>query len=141
MALLSQAKKSECGTAQPSSKVGCQNHCQKPVYHPIRRLEKRPKTQTDKQTYKQKLTCRSSANFVSAGQKSFLLSRRSMEGSYILFSCSFLQNSFSDERPANLLDDPGLTKSNTPKITNPCTWYLLFGKFLLSKHPLNHNST
>ena len=57
MALLSQAKKSERGTVQPSSeqlvgKVGCQNHCQKPVYHPIRRLEKKDRkdTHTHKQT-------------------------------------------------------------------------------------------
>ena len=32
-------------------------------------LKKRPERHTDKQTNKQKLTCRSSANFVSAGQK------------------------------------------------------------------------
>ena len=76
MALFSQARKSDCGTAQPSSKhldgyVGCQNH------YPIRRLKKKTgKTdrqtnrQTDRQTDRQKLTCRSSANFVSAGQKS-----------------------------------------------------------------------
>ena len=56
--------------------MGCQNYCQKQVYHPIRRLEKKTgKTnrqtdrQTDRQTNRQKLTCRSSANFVSAGQK------------------------------------------------------------------------
>ena len=27
-------------------KEGCQNHCQKPEYQPIRRLEKRPEIQT-----------------------------------------------------------------------------------------------
>ena len=32
-------------------------------------LKKRPERQTNKQTEPQKLTCRSSANFVSAGQK------------------------------------------------------------------------
>ena len=43
-----------------------------PVYHPIRRFEKKTGN-TDKQTHRQtdtqKLTYRSSANFVSAGQK------------------------------------------------------------------------
>ena len=43
-----------------------------PVYHPIRRFEKKTgKTnrKTERRTEPQKLTCRSSANFVSAGQK------------------------------------------------------------------------
>ena len=75
--------------------LGCQSPCQKLVSSPIRSLEicysPQPEIQTinTTRTNTHFLTCRSSANFVSAGQKGFVLSISTFIPGYLFFCWSY----------------------------------------------------